>query len=58
MKNKNFTKYKLIHKYGIAQKTISKMTKNLPVSNGTIDKLCEILNCDVQDVMEYIPDEN
>lgn len=57
MKNKDITKYKLVYKYGIAQNTISRMSKNKPVSSVTIDELCKILNCNVQDIMAFIPDE-
>lgn len=57
MKSKGFTKYKLIHKHGIAQNTISRMVKNKPTSSTTIDDLCKILNCNVQDIMTFVPDE-
>jgi len=57
MKEKQITKYKLIHKYGIAQNTISRMAKNKPTSSETINELCNILNCRVEDVMIHIPDE-
>ncbi len=55
MKERGFTKYKLIHKHGIAQKTISRMAKNMPTSSTTIDDICEILDCNVQDIMTYTP---
>ena len=58
MKNKGFTKYMLIHKHGIAQKTISRMTKNMPTSSTTICDLCKILNCRVEDIMTFIPNED
>jgi len=57
MKNKGFTKYRLIHKHGIAQKTISRMTNNMPTSSVTISDLCKILDCRVEDIMTFIPDE-
>ena len=57
MKLKGFSKYRLIHKHGIAQNTISRMIKNKPTSSTTIDDLCKILDCNVSDVMTYISDE-
>ena len=57
MKDKGFTKYKLVHKHGIAQNTISRMVKNMPTSSTTIDELCKILGCRVEDIMTFIPDE-
>jgi len=57
MKSKGFTKYRLIHKHGIAQHTISRMVKNMPTSSTTIDDLCKILNCKVEDIMTFVPDK-
>jgi len=57
MKNKGITKYKLVHKHGIGQNTISRMVKNKPTSSTTIDDLCKILNCNVQDIMTFIPEK-
>lgn len=57
MKIRGVTKYKLVHKHGIAQNTISRMSKNKPTSTITIDELCKILNCNVQDIMTFVPDE-
>ena len=56
MKDKGFTKYRLIHKHGIAQATISRMVKNKPTSSTTIDDLCRILDCRVEDVMTFVDD--
>lgn len=57
MKAKEVTKYKLIHKHGIAQNTISRMAKNMPTSSQTINDLCRILDCKVENVMQYVKDE-
>jgi len=57
MKAKGITKYRLIHKHGIAQNTISRMVKNMPTSSETINDLCEILDCKVEEIMKYVPDK-
>ena len=57
MKDKGFTKYRLIHKHGIQQNTISRMNKNMPTTSTTIDDFCKILDCRVEDIMTFIPDE-
>jgi len=57
MKDKGFTKYRLIHKHGISQHTISRMVKNMPTSSTTIDELCKILECKVEDVMTFVSDD-
>lgn len=58
MKAKGITKYQLVHKHGIPQHTISRMMKNKPTSSMTINDLCKILNCNVQDIMTFISDKN
>ena len=40
----------------ISSSTIAKMTKNDPVSTDVLRKICAVLNCDVGDIMEIVPD--
>ena len=40
----------------ISSSTIAKMTKNEPVSIDVLIKICAVLNCDVGDIMEIVPD--
>lgn len=56
-KSRGITKYKLINSYGIDDHTIQRLRKNQPVKTITVNKLCEILNCRVEDIMEYKPDD-
>lgn len=49
--------YTLIHHHHISSATIDKLRKNKPVNITTIDHLCRILNCRVEDVMEYVPSD-
>lgn len=58
MKTKEITQYRLIKYYKVSAGQISRLKKNRYVSTHTIDFLCEILDCQVEDIMEYIPDEN
>lgn len=58
MKEKQITQYRLIHYYGISPGQINRLKKNEYVSTHTIDMLCMILNCTVQDIMEYRMDNN
>lgn len=43
----------LIKKHNISSSTIDKLRKNKPLNTTTINDLCRILRCDVQDIMEY-----
>jgi len=57
MKEKNVTQYKLIKDYNISPSQITRLKRNQNVNTYTISRLCQILNCRVEDICEYIPDE-
>lgn len=40
---------------GISTNTLAKLSKNENVSTSIIAKICEALNCNVEDVMEFVP---
>lgn len=46
--------YTLIKNHHISSSTIDKLRKNKPLNTTTINDLCRILECRVEDVMEYI----
>lgn len=47
--------YTLIKTHRISSSTIDKLRKNKPVNTTTINDLCRILCCRIDEVMEYIP---
>ena len=49
--------YTLIKHHHISSSTIDKLRKDKPITTTTINDLCRILNCRVEDIMEYIPSE-
>ena len=57
MRNRNVTQYALFYKHHVSPSQITRMKRNESVSTHTIEVFCRILNCRVEDVMEYIPDE-
>ena len=57
MREKRVTQYALIHKYNVSPSQITRMKRNESVSTHSIEMFCRILNCRVEDVMEYIPDK-
>lgn len=42
---------------GISAPTLSKLSKDEYVAMSVIDRICQILNCKVEDVVEIILDE-
>ena len=57
MSNKHFTTYTLREKHNIGHGTVQRLQKNMPVSTYTLDRLCKILDCRLDEVAEYLPDE-
>lgn len=57
LKNSKETTYTLINKHRISSATIDKLRKNKPMTTTTINDLCRILNCKIQDIAEYVPSE-
>ena len=56
MKEKGVSQYALIKKHGISPAQITRLKRNESVSTHTIDMFCRILDCNVEDIMEFIPD--
>ena len=58
MEEKNVKKRELREKYNISPTIINRLNKDNNVSVDTIMYLCEILNCQPGDILEYIPPQN
>ena len=56
MDRKGVTQYALIKTYHISPAQITRLKRNESVSTHTIEMFCRILQCDVSDIMEYVPD--
>lgn len=57
MAAQNVTTYTLRFKHGMSHAAVQRLQANMPVSTHTLNKLCTILDCPLQDIAEYIPDE-
>ncbi len=57
MKEKGISQYKLLKEYDISSGLLDKLRKNAGITTYSLDKLCKILNCRIEDIAEYIPDE-
>lgn len=57
MKEKGISQYTLIKTYHISPAQITRLKRNESVSTHTIEVFCEILDCRVEDIMEYIKNE-
>lgn len=54
LKEKQVTQYKLINEHHVSAGQLSRLRANQYVSTHTIDILCEILECQVQDIVKYV----
>ncbi len=57
MKEKGISQYKLMKDYHFSSGQLDRLRKNGNVNTYTLNQLCEILNCDISDIAEYIPDK-
>lgn len=57
MKKRGISQYKLIKVYGISTGQLDRLRKNGNVNTFTLSQLCKILNCQLEDIAEYIDDE-
>ena len=42
---------------GITTNALAKLGKNEHVSTQVLEKVCKVLHCEIQDIMEFVPDE-
>ena len=57
MDQKKFTTYMLREQCGIDSKTIRRLKANDNIETKTLSKLCAALQCKLEDIAEFIPDE-
>ena len=55
---RGITKSMLTKKYNVSKAQLYRLRYNQPVSTNTLDRLWNILECDISDIMEHIPDDN
>ena len=56
LKKKDISQYKLTNEYTISFSLLDKLRKNASITTHTLNRLCRILDCRIEDIMEYIPD--
>ena len=57
MKEKGVSTYQLREKCGIDSKTIRRLRANDNMETKTLNKLCSVLDCRLEEIAEYVPDE-
>ena len=54
MKKKNVSQNSLIRDYGLSAAQLTRLRKNQVVYTSTLDRICSILHCKIEDVIEFI----
>lgn len=55
MRRKRITTYTLIKDYSFSKGTLDSLKHNRNISTATLNDLCQILDCSVEEVLCYIP---
>lgn len=58
LKNSSENWYTLTKKHHLSDSTLHRLKHGKDVSMKTINDLCRILNCQIQDIAVYIPSED
>ena len=53
MQKKGISQYRLTKEYGVSNGQLDRLRKNEHISTYTLNKLCMILDCDLEDIAEY-----
>ncbi len=55
---RGISQYDLYTTYNVNRSQLDRLRKNKNVQINTIDKLCNILHCRVEDILEHFEDDN
>jgi len=58
MQQKGVSTYVLREKCGIDSKTVRRLRANENIETKTLDKLCTVLNCRLEDIAEFVPEKH
>ena len=56
--DKKMSKADLRKAADIAPNTMTKLRRDEPVNLAILGRICDVLNCDYGDLMQYVPEEN
>ena len=58
LKRKGISTYVLIKDYSFSKGTLDSLKHNRNISTATLNDICNMLNCDISDVIKFTPDKN
>ena len=57
LKEKGISTYRLINEHGISRSLLDRLKHNRPISTVTLNDLCKILHCRVEDILIFTEDD-
>nr|WP_296091596.1 helix-turn-helix domain-containing protein [uncultured Dorea sp.] len=57
LEDSNENWYTLTNKHHMSNSTLHRLKHNKDISTKTLNDLCRILNCNIQDIIQYIPSD-
>ena len=54
LEEKGITQYQLIHKYNFSTGTLDSLRKNKSITLNTLHDICDMIDCDISDVVEFV----
>ena len=58
MQERGITQYALYTKYNMNRAQLHRLRHNQNIETNTLDRLCNILDCNIEDIMTHIKDDN
>lgn len=58
MQERGITQYDLYTKYNMNRAQLHRLRHNQNIETNTLDRLCNILDCNIKDIMTHIKDDN
>ena len=52
----DLSKTDMMHRANISTNVLARLGKGAPVSMESMEKICKVLQCNIGDVMEFVPD--
>ena len=57
LENSTETTYTLINHHHVSSAIIDKLRKNKPMNTTTVNDLCRILGCRLEEIAQYVPSD-
>ena len=57
LERKGISQYQLIHEYNFSTGTLDTLRKNNSITLNTLHDICDMIDCDISDVVEFIRDK-